>query len=72
MKRVETKEELRELLAQFKAQAGDPEMAHAMEDEIWEKTLVHIATNLNDMDDARLFARKALDTKRIPHDKWYA
>ena len=67
-----TLEELIELLEQFKAQAGDPEMAHAMEDEIWEKTLMHIAFNCSDGDEMKHWAHKALDTKRIPHDKWYA
>lgn len=67
-----TLEELIELVERFKQQGGDPEGMHSLEDEIWEKTLMHIAFNLNDMDDARLWAHKALETTKVPHEKWYA
>jgi hypothetical protein len=67
-----TLEELIELLDKLKAQAGDPEAAHSLEDEIWEKALMHIAFNCTDVAEAAAFAMRALGTRDIPHDRWYA
>ena len=67
-----TLEELIEALASLKQQAGDPEAAHILEDEIWEKTLMHIAFDCSDGDEMKHWAHKALGTKKVEFARWYA
>jgi hypothetical protein len=67
-----TIEELIELLDKLRATAGDPEAAHGLEDEIWEKTLMHIAFNCSDGDEMSLWAHRALETKDVEFSRWRA
>jgi hypothetical protein len=66
-----TIEELRELLEGFIKMAGDPEAAHGLEDELWEKTLMQIVQE-DDPERMRQLAENALMTTKVAHEKWYA
>ena len=53
------------------AKSGDPEAAHAAEDDVWQMTLEIIAEHSTD-DAARSLARQALLTYEIKFERWSA
>lgn len=55
---------------EIKEEQSDPEVAHLLEDNLYEQVLTEIA--FGNCSDPKSFAKEALNTKNISFRRWYA
>ena len=64
-----TVEDVRDMLGEIEAMAGDDEAAHMEQDRLYVRVLEHIA---NGDSQHRLIAHEALKVREIKFSRWYA
>lgn len=55
---------------EIKEEQSDPEVAHLLEDNLYEQVLTEIA--FGNCSDPKTFAKEALKTQNIPFRHWYS
>jgi hypothetical protein len=67
---IESLEDVQKIVAEIEQEAGDPEVAHRMEDELFEAVLRYIASGATSQMMAIVHA--ALASKEIQFSRYYA
>lgn len=67
---IKTEQEAEAMLERIRNAAGDDEVAHGLEDDLWEGVLEAIAANF--CEDPRSVAATALQSRQIKFERWRA
>ncbi len=65
-------QEVRQRVNEIRQRAGDPEVAHAMEDQLYRDVLAGIAADPVGGSPARRLAKTALAARDIDFPRWYS